>query len=156
MIIYLAKISIVRKKKEAVGVQALNRPPRLKGVVAKAKYVPPVNWDVITYETYVTGEDDEAAMADKYTLWTIFKGKNLSGKKEDYEIVKIERLREAGVTVDHYGPHPPTIEVLKSWPNPWPGDPDFDKSKHGYKPEKVVIVGREVPKYNFPPIKLSK
>lgn len=119
MIMHYSRISLVKKKKAPVGVAVLNRPPRLKGVIAKPKYVAPEDWSVITYETSTVGTEDEVKN-DPYYLGVCFRGKKLPGKKTDYEIVKVEHLKESGVTSDHYNEHQKPVEVLRPWPYPWP------------------------------------
>ncbi len=151
MIIYLSRISMRLKKKEPKGTQVLNRPPKMKGVVAKPKYVAPVNWDVILFET--TTRSAETVMEDeKHYIWRGIKEKKLTGKPADYEIVKVEHIREIGVTVDHYKTHEKPVEVLRPWENKWPGEDGFVKN---YKPEKKKEP-EEKPVYNFPPVKFSK
>lgn len=155
MIIYLAKIFLLKNKKEPTGVMKLNRPVRLKGKEPKLKYVPPANADEIMCETTCVGTE-ESVMADISYLKRCVGNKKLPGKYSDYRIVRVEFVNEIGVTCNHYGDFPKPVEVLRDYPNPWPDDPGFDIKKHGYKKEVAVTVNREVPKFNFPPIKLSK
>lgn len=142
MIMHHSRITMVRKKKEPGENKSINRPPKLSGKEAKPKYVAPQNWDAVTFETTTSGSEEEVMQAANdrsyHYIYIGFRDKTPPGKEGDYEVIKVEHLRECGVTADHYGFVKP-VEKLRPWPNPWPGDPDFDIKKHGYKEEKKYV-----------------
>lgn len=136
MIIHHTAFYLVKNKKE-IPKDARNLPPTLKGRGKKKKYKAPVVRNEIRVESVCIGTAEEV-MASEFYLKRCLDHKEIPYEKGQYRIERVEFLSVVGETAWDR-PHTVAPEKLKPWPNPWPGDPDFDIKKHGYKEEKKYV-----------------